>query len=140
MSSTDEMPGKISADMAAPMATPMAGDPGEHERYVQAGLAAKVKQTLGKLSFVREAVAAYFCARDPATPFKVKAAILAALAYFIMPLDAVPDLIAILGYTDDAAVFWATYRFIAPHISGAHRDKAAAYLKTAPPDDEIMPD
>ncbi len=132
MSSTDEMPEEMVGHIV--------GDSAANERYVRANLGAKVRQTLGKLSFVREAVAAYFCARDANTPLRVKAAILAALAYFIMPLDVVPDLIAVLGYTDDATVFWAAYRLIAPHISAAHREHAAAYLLAEKPGGENTAD
>ena len=89
----------------------------------------KVRRTLGRVTFLREAVAAYFCARDPLTPWHVKAAILGALAYFIMPLDALPDFILLLGYTDDATVFWAVYRTIQPHITEAHRAKARTFLE-----------
>lgn len=109
----------------------LAADEARSERYVRANFADKVRRTLGKLGFVREAVAAYFCARDPATPGRVRVAALAALAYFVMPVDAVPDLIAVIGFTDDAAVFWATYRFIAPHINAGHRERAARFLRLA---------
>ena len=66
---------------------------------------AKVRRTLGKVLFVENAVAAWYCTRDPATSKYVKAAIVSALVYFIMPIDAIPDVLALLGYTDDAAVF-----------------------------------
>ena len=79
-----------------------------------------MKRARGKLSFVREAVAAYYCARDPKTPFGVKAAIVAALAYFVMPLDVIRDLIAVLGFTDNATVFWAVYRLFVPHVNDVH--------------------
>lgn len=103
-------------------------DVARDERYVRDNLAAKLRRTLGRLGFIRELVAAYYCARDAETPFRAKAIMLAALAYFIMPLDAVPDLIAVLGYTDDATVFWAAYRFIRPYITDAHRARAERYL------------
>lgn len=100
----------------------------ENERYVRDNLAAKLKRTLGRVGFVRELVAAYYATRDPATPMRAKAAVLAALAYFIMPIDVIPDLIAVLGFTDDATVFWAAYRFIRPYITDRHRARAERYL------------
>jgi len=99
------------------------------ERRVNEGFAPKMKRTLGRIPFAHEAVAAYFCARDPGTPTHVKATILGALAYFIMPLDMIPDFIVLLGYTDDAAVFWAAWRMILKHVSDAHRAHARAYLE-----------
>ena len=79
---------------------------GTEERQVRAELMAKVKSTLGRVPFVEELVAAYLCAIDPETPKRVKATLLGALVYFITPIDAVPDVLLGLGFTDDAAVFW----------------------------------
>lgn len=106
----------------------MSRTPEEDEKLVTEGLAAKAKRTVGKVPFARDAVAAYFCARDPATPTHVKAAIMGALAYFIMPMDVVPDFIAALGYTDDATIFYAAWRLLAPHLKDDHRIKAEAFL------------
>ena len=129
MNSTDEMASRFTMNV----------DDGE--QYVRANLGGKVKRTLGKLSFVREAVAAYYCARDPKTPFRVKAVILTALAYFVMPADGIPDFIAVLGFTDDAAVFWAAYRFIVPYVNDVHWGKAVTYLDASqPPANAQMPD
>ena len=128
MSSTDEMVAKMARNVDA------------NERYVRANLRSKVTRTLGKLGFVREAVAAYYCARDPNTPARVKAAILAALAYFVMPVDVIPDLIAVLGFTDDATVFWAAYRFVKPYISAQHRAKSQAFLGAPDAGTDVMPD
>ena len=55
-------------------------------------------------SFYAEAIAAYFCAQDKATPVYVKASIFAALTGFIVPVDLIPDVIIGLGYTDDITV------------------------------------
>ena len=44
------------------------------------------------IPFADDLVAAYYCALDPATPHRVRAVLLGALAYFILPFDAVPDL------------------------------------------------
>jgi uncharacterized membrane protein YkvA (DUF1232 family) len=129
MNSPDEMAARLTSNVE------------ENEHYVCANLGGKVKRTLGKLSFVREAVAAYYCARDPKTPFRVKAAILAALAYFVMPVDVIPDLIAVLGFTDDATVFWAVYRLFVPHVNDVHWGKVFAYLDVGdPPSIAPMPD
>ena len=82
-------------------------------------------------------MAAYYCARDPKTPFRVKAA----LAYFVMPVDVIPDLIAVLGFTDDATVFWAVYRLFVPHVNDVHWGKVLVYLDVSdPPLIAPMPD
>jgi uncharacterized membrane protein YkvA (DUF1232 family) len=101
----------------------------EKEARVRRDLPSKVRRTLGRVPFVESAVAAWYCARDPATPKHVKAAIIAALAYFIVPLDAIPDVLVLFGYTDDAAVFWATWRHVSKYVSESHQAEARNYLK-----------
>jgi uncharacterized membrane protein YkvA (DUF1232 family) len=103
-----------------PKAGPKPGD----EKLVRDKFLEKAKRTLGRVPFIEEASAAYYCAIDPGTPPHVKAVLIGALAYFIMPFDAVPDFIAFLGYGDDAAVFWAAWRTVQPHVTDDHRDRA----------------
>ena len=102
-------------------------DPQRHARdrgRVERGFWTKVRRTLGRVPFVEAAVAAYFCALDRDTPLQVKAILMGALAYFVIPTDMIPDFIAVLGFTDDAAVFYAALRTVAPHIKDQHRDRA----------------
>ncbi len=106
-------------------------DPWSHARdrgRVERGFWTKVRRTLGRVPFVEESVAAYFCAIDRDTPIQVKAILMGALAYFVVPVDMIPDFIAALGYTDDAAVFYAVLRTVAPHIKERHRDRARETL------------
>lgn len=88
----------------------------------------KLKSSLARLPFAEEAVAAYYCAFDPATPLRVKGILIAALAYFILPFDAVPDFILGLGFTDDAAVLFGALAAIRSHMNQSHRDKARETL------------
>lgn len=128
---------------ATPHMTKMQGLPIElpspgrdDERLVRTGFWAKLRRVAGRTAFAQEAVAAYFCAIDPATPARVKVILLSALAYFIMPVDAIPDFIAGLGFTDDAAVLFAAWRAVGPEIKDAHRERARAVLEGGvPPDD-----
>ena len=75
-----------------------------------------------------EVVAMYFCMLDPTTPLWVKGTVAAALAYFILPLDAIPDLIPLAGLGDDAGVLTAALTAITAHITAEHRRKARAWL------------
>ena len=84
----------------------------------------KLRKYIRHLPFVGDLIAAYYCAMDAATPLHVKAVLFGALAYFIMPIDLVPDVIAWIGFTDDAAVLYAALRTIAPHIKDRHRQQA----------------
>ena len=100
----------------------------EDRDRVETGFWAKVRKTLGQVPFVEEAVAAYYCAIDRDTPLQVKAIIMGALAYFVLPADLIPDFIAAMGFVDDAAVFDAALRVVAPHIKDRHRDRARETL------------
>jgi uncharacterized membrane protein YkvA (DUF1232 family) len=111
----------------------------QRERIVEEGFWAKVRRTAGKVPFVEDAVAGYFCALDPSSPTKVKAAILAALAYFVVPTDLIPDFITGLGYTDDAAVLYAVLKLVQGHITPAHKARAAAALLKDPPPADAEP-
>jgi uncharacterized membrane protein YkvA (DUF1232 family) len=90
---------------------------------------AKLRRNIRRVPFLEEAVAAYYCAFDPATPRRVKAVLLGALAYFILPIDFVPDFMLVLGYTDDAAVLYAAIRSVTPHIKDSHRSQARAAIE-----------
>lgn len=107
----------------------MTRTPEEDEKIVREGFADKVRRTLGKVPFTEEALAAYYCAFDPKTPKRIKLAVIGALAYFVVPIDAVPDIIAVMGFTDDAAVFWAAWRAIKPHVTDLHRNRARLFLR-----------
>ncbi len=95
---------------------------------VERGFWSKVRRTLGRVPFVEDAVAAYYCALDKETPLAVKAVLMGALAYFVMPADMIPDFLAGFGFADDAAVLAAAIRAVAPHIGVRHRRQARAAL------------
>jgi uncharacterized membrane protein YkvA (DUF1232 family) len=73
-------------------------------------------------------LSAYYCAFDRNTPIQVKAALLGALAYFVLPVDLVPDILPVLGYADDAAVLATALRLVASHIRPEHREAARQAL------------
>ena len=88
----------------------------------------KLRRYLRRIPFVDDAAAGYYCAIDPATPLQVKAVLFGALAYFVLPIDIVPDVVAWLGFTDDAAVLYAAIRTVAPHIKPHHRALAKSAI------------
>jgi uncharacterized membrane protein YkvA (DUF1232 family) len=81
-----------------------------------------------RLPFAADLLAAYYCAFDRATPLKVKATLIAAIAYFVLPADAVPDMLPVLGLTDDAAVLATAVKLVASHITPLHRQAAQRAL------------
>jgi uncharacterized membrane protein YkvA (DUF1232 family) len=92
-----------------------------------------VRKAAGAIPFMEELVAAYYCALDRQTPTRVRATLLGALGYFVLPLDGVPDFILGLGFTDDAAVIMAVLALMQAHISDEHRAVARqALMKDQP--------
>jgi uncharacterized membrane protein YkvA (DUF1232 family) len=98
------------------------------EARVRSGFWRKARRVAAKLPFAEDLLAAYYCAFDRGTPFHVKAALLGALAYFVLPFDAIPDMLPILGYTDDAAVLVTAIRMVSGHINTGHREAARRAL------------
>lgn len=88
----------------------------------------KAKRVAARLPFAQDLLAAYYCAFDRNTPLQVKAALLGALAYFVLPADAMPDILPLLGYTDDALVLATALRLVAGHIRDEHREAARQAL------------
>ncbi len=84
----------------------------------------------GSLPFAEDVLAAWFCARDPKTPFRVKAILLGAVGYFVLPVDTLPDFLPLVGFTDDAAVIGAAVAAVASAMRPEHRARAKAKLAT----------
>jgi uncharacterized membrane protein YkvA (DUF1232 family) len=100
----------------------------ERERKVRQEFWAKLKRFAARVPFVEDLVAAYYCALDPATPIRVRGMLLAALAYFILPIDLIPDIIGGLGFADDMALLTAVVGMVSSHITPTHRAAAARAL------------
>jgi|SRR5512146_408898 len=99
-----------------------------NERVVSLGFWPKLRRVAARVPFAAEALSVWYCVQDPETPAPAKGMMLAALAYFVLPTDAVPDFIAGLGYTDDAAVFAAMMALVGRHVRPRHRDAAKAAI------------
>jgi uncharacterized membrane protein YkvA (DUF1232 family) len=76
---------------------------------------------------------------DASTPAKVKASIIGALAYLVLPTDVIPDIFAGLGFTDDITVLTAVLALVTSHIKPEHRERAKGTLsmKRSGPDDDM---
>ena len=75
---------------------------------------------------VERALRLYYASQDPATPPWARRAIYAGLAYFLMPLDLVPDFVPVVGYTDDAATLLMTLAFVSAYVGKDIKIRAAA--------------
>lgn len=81
-----------------------------------------------RVQFEGEVLALYRFMCDPAAPAAAKGVAVAALLYFVMPIDVVPDWIPMLGFTDDAAVIAAAVGFLGP-ILQPYRDAAKGHAR-----------
>jgi Uncharacterized conserved protein len=102
------------------------------ERQVRAKFWPTLKRAVRYVPFSRDLVAAYYCAVDPKTPTRVRGVLLAALGYFVLPIDVVPDVFAVVGFTDDIAVLATAFRMIQGHIADRHYEAADAALADQP--------
>lgn len=100
----------------------------ENEELVTKNFWAKTKKFAGKIPFTKDAIAMYYCAVDAKTPLWAKGIAFGALAYFISPLDAIPDALIGLGFTDDAALIAAGIKAISGQVTDEHRDKAETFF------------
>jgi uncharacterized membrane protein YkvA (DUF1232 family) len=99
-----------------------------NEQKVARGFWPKIRKVATRVPFAADALSVWFCARDPATPATAKGLMLAALAYFVMPVDAIPDVLTVVGFTDDAAVFAAMIAVVGKNLKPRHKDAARTLL------------
>jgi uncharacterized membrane protein YkvA (DUF1232 family) len=99
-----------------------------NEQRVAHGFWPKIRRVAAKVPFAGDALSIWFCARDPATPTGAKAMMMAGLAYFVLPTDAVPDFLAVVGFTDDAAVIAALLAIVGKNLKPRHKAEAKKLL------------
>ena len=100
-----------------------------NETRVKRGFWPKIMRTAARIPFADQALAAWYAARDPETPMAAKGMIFAGLAYFVMPIDAIPDIFAGIGFTDDAAVIAALIATLGANVRSRHREQAEKALE-----------
>ena len=79
---------------------------------------------------IEPALKLYYSAKDSDTPILAKTTIIAALGYFISPIDAIPDITPLIGYSDDLGVLALAVSAVAAYIKSEHAEKAKETLKT----------
>ncbi len=92
-----------------------------------ARLAARARK-LGK-GLVEKALIAYYVGRDPATPMWARTSLVGALVYLGLPLDAVPDVVPVVGLTDDAAAIGLALFSVAASIRWRHVREAREAMR-----------
>ncbi len=101
----------------------------KREDKVRSGFWKKFRKVLSRIPFAEDLLTAYYCAMDPETPSSVRYVLLGALAYFILPLDGIPDFIIGFGFGDDAAVLALAISSVQANILPKHRKAAEEALK-----------
>lgn len=99
---------------------PAASKARRDENRVRDGFWRKVNMVAARIPIIEEIVAGYFCAIDPSTPSRARYILFGALAYFVLPLDWVPDFLLGLGFTDDIAVLTAAFTAIRMNLKPGH--------------------
>jgi uncharacterized membrane protein YkvA (DUF1232 family) len=108
-------------------------------QIVEEGFWKKLLKLAGRVPFVEDLAAAYFCLIDPSTPGRVRGIVLVALAWFVVPASVLPEFIVVLGFTDDVAVVAIAARMVRRHIKERHYRRARETLGIPEPirDEEI---
>lgn len=100
----------------------------ERQETVATDFLPKAIKFASGLPFVRDLVAGYYCMMDGNTPSGIKAAIVLPLVYFVCPVDAVPDFIPALGFSDDVVAWTAAFQVFGSYIHDDHYRSADALL------------
>ena len=105
------------------------GDFNNRSERVKKGFWKTARRAGRMVPFMDEVVAAYYCALDQNTPTRVRMTLMAALAYFVLPFDVIPDMLVGIGFTDDIAVLMAALTAVRTHITPAHKIAAREALR-----------
>ena len=101
----------------------------QQEKKIRSKFWPTFKNALTQLPFAEDVVTAYFCALDKNTPAHVRGVLLAALAYFVLPADLIPDFIAMIGFGDDVAVLTVALSTLKKHMTPEQREAAKKALE-----------
>lgn len=105
------------------------GPEDEQKQTIRQKLMATARKAARQVPFIEDVIAGYFCALDPGTPTKVRATVFAALAYFVLPIDTIPDFLIGVGFGDDATVLMAAIAMVRSHMREDHYQAAREALK-----------
>ena len=98
----------------------------EKIKYVEENLWEKLERVGKKISFAKDILALVNYMRDPSVSWHRKAIVVAALVYFISPIDTIPDIAPLVGYLDDLGVITALLKFLGheliPYYEKDYRD------------------
>jgi uncharacterized membrane protein YkvA (DUF1232 family) len=88
----------------------------EKIEFVESNIWTKLEAVGKKISFAKDILALVNYLRDPLVSWHRKAIVVAALIYFISPIDVIPDLTPLFGYLDDLGVIMALLKFLGSEL------------------------
>lgn len=86
--------------------------------YVDENLWRKLEKSGKRISFAKDILALYHYMKDPFVKWYRKAIVVAALVYFIVPIDTIPDITPLFGYLDDLGVITALLKYLGSELMG----------------------
>jgi uncharacterized membrane protein YkvA (DUF1232 family) len=86
--------------------------------YVDENLWGKLEKSGKRVSFAKDILALYRYMKDPLVKWFRKAIVVAALIYFIVPIDTIPDITPLFGYLDDLGVITALLKYLGSELMG----------------------
>jgi uncharacterized membrane protein YkvA (DUF1232 family) len=86
--------------------------------YVDENLWGKLEHSGRRISFAKDILALYRYMKDPFVRWYRKAIVVAALIYFIVPIDTIPDITPLFGYLDDLGVITALLKYLGSELMG----------------------
>jgi uncharacterized membrane protein YkvA (DUF1232 family) len=85
--------------------------------YVDENLWGKLQNSGKRISFAKDILALYSYMKDSSVKWYRKAIIVAALIYFIVPIDTIPDFTPLFGYLDDLGVLTALLKYLGDELT-----------------------
>lgn len=85
-------------------------------KKVDEGLWHKIEKVGSKISFIKDVKALYRYMKDPQVQWYRKTIVVAALLYFILPIDSIPDISPLIGYLDDLGVIMAVIKYMGSEL------------------------
>ena len=102
-------------------------DPKPVDVTVDKGLLRNLLKRSGRL-LVRPALEALEMVLEPATPHQARVTVLAALTYLVVPIDLIPDLLPVAGFSDDLVALTALLGLCRNHITPEIKQRAQRRL------------
>ena len=101
------------------------------EKYSETGLWDKIRDNVSSIGMklIYKALQLYYVAQSPDCPMKVKAGIYGALGYLISPIDFIPDVVPVVGYTDDPAAIALALALSQMYLTEEINAKARAKIR-----------